>query len=461
MPRFLAIILLLFLGYSAKAQTFSGAGGSIPDAGVQTCFPVNVAGVGIVNSSYGLSGVCIEIIHPWDADLEIILKAPDGTKAPLSVQNGGAGANYIATCFTASASLPIVTAASPFTGNYLPQGYLGNMNNGQNADGVWELCIQDVTADDAGSLVSWSLTFSNTPAPPAPGCSINTPAGNTCQLATPVCNFNGFCGNTSATYTADTWPELSAAFCGGVIENNSFLKFTASSNIASFNIWVTNSLNALGIQMMIFGGGCGSGPVTSYGCNSRIFPTSTSPTLVTASGLSAGTTYYIMIDGYLGDVCDYTIVAAGGIDILNAAPVSPKICPGQSVNIAATGGNGIYAWSPAAGLNTAVGGFVTAKPDTTTLYSVTSTPSGSCPLVAHVLVTVNPKPQPGSDKAIDICTGTTTNLDSQFVLTDLTATWTKGGLPVADPSKVSDAGVYRLFVKNSLAVPIVLFLRLR
>lgn len=90
-------------------------------------------------------------------DLEIYLQAPDGTQVPLSLQNGGSGINYTGTCFTAAAAASINTAIAPFTGNYLPEGPLGTVNNGQNANGIWNLCIRDILMPDGGNLLNWSL----------------------------------------------------------------------------------------------------------------------------------------------------------------------------------------------------------------------------------------------------------------------------------------------------------------
>jgi hypothetical protein len=76
-----------------------------------------------------------------------------------------------------------------------------------------------------------SLAFASTgggglgnPTSPAPHCAVNDPAGKTCATATPICDLNGYCGSTSASYTAEYWSELNTAFCGS-IENNSFLIF--------------------------------------------------------------------------------------------------------------------------------------------------------------------------------------------------------------------------------------------
>ena len=212
------------------------------------------------------------------------------------------------------------------------------------------------------------------------------PAGNTCFEATPICDFNGYCGSTSSTYTVDTWGTegtvlgcgflglsscpgtgLIGAFCGS-IENNSFLSFTASSSTLSFDVLVYNSTDNNGIQIMIFSTtGC-SGDVTSYYCD-QLVPSST-PHTVSASGLIPGNTYYVMIDGYAGDVCDYEVTANTGV----AVPVSASsgsdigstiICPGESVVITASGGNGIYTWNTSPDLNATSGATVTATPPAT------------------------------------------------------------------------------------------------
>ena len=77
---------------------------------------------------------------------------------------------------------------------------------------------------------------------------------------------------------------------------------------------------------------------------------------------------------------------------LKACPtvtISPNvtICAGSSTVLAATGGNGTFSWSPAAGLNATSGASVTATPNATTVYTVTSTGAG-CTSTASVTVTV-------------------------------------------------------------------------
>src|SRR5690606_14573468 len=89
------------------------------------------------------------------------------------------------------------------------------------------------------------------PGSPPPPCTGATAAGNTCALATPICDINGYCGTTSSSYGANYWSQLNSTFCGS-IENNSFLSFTASSSTISFDVWITASQAGDGIQIMVF-----------------------------------------------------------------------------------------------------------------------------------------------------------------------------------------------------------------
>ncbi|MBD3638289.1 MAG: proprotein convertase P-domain-containing protein, partial [Crocinitomicaceae bacterium] len=176
MKRFLLILVLgLTLPISSLSQSFTqswGAGpGAIPDGGAPTltCFPITVTGVGNIDGTYGVTSVCIWITHPWDADLDIFLQAPDGTMVELSTDNGGSGDNYNGTCFSMSAGTSITAGVAPFAGSYIPEGNLSSVNNGQNANGTWSLCVADDVGVDAGFLNSWQINFGPNPPMVGPG----------------------------------------------------------------------------------------------------------------------------------------------------------------------------------------------------------------------------------------------------------------------------------------------------
>lgn len=259
-----------------------------------------------------------------------------------------------------------------------------------------------------------TFTICITPQATMPLCSASAPAGNTCAEATLICDVNGYCGSTSASYTADSWPALSTAFCGS-IENNSFIQFVANSSTVSLNVWVTSSTSNLGIQILIFSTPTCGGAVTSYTCVSPLAP-STMASSVTASGLTPGQTYYMMIDGYAGDVCNYVIGVNSGIQVSGQIISSAtNVCLGTPVTLTASGGNGVYAWNASPDLNSTTGAVVIATPTSQGAHVYTMTTNSSnpmCPSTSVSTVTVNAFSPPTPNAGIDdtICLGSTINL---------------------------------------------------
>ena len=109
-----------------------------------------------------------------------------------------------------------------------------------------------VTRSGWAAIIGCGTPVLPPPPPTPPPCTITTPAGNTCATVTPICDFNGYCGNTSSSYTVNSWWQLTNAFCGS-IENNSFFSFVAGAATVSLDVWVSNCTNnSGGIQFMIF-----------------------------------------------------------------------------------------------------------------------------------------------------------------------------------------------------------------
>jgi subtilisin-like proprotein convertase family protein len=175
----IATSLLLFLaGISLYAQTFYGTGGAIPDNGTPVDFIITVDALNhpSIDTTYGLESVCLNIIHTWDADLDIALIAPDGTYVDLVSGHGGGDDNFVNTCFNSNAGEHILHVWAPFTGTFHPTGDLGAVNNGQSGTGQWKLHILDTYAwADQGSLINWSLNFGDEPSLPFPFDSSDLP----------------------------------------------------------------------------------------------------------------------------------------------------------------------------------------------------------------------------------------------------------------------------------------------
>lgn len=164
---------LLYLNTSG--QTFSNTtGGFITDNTVE-CFPVTVTGLpaSIDSLSFGLLSVCLNIEHEYDANLDIYLKSPDGNQIKLVNNRGGSGRNFINTCFREDAGFSVINAVAPFPGNYVPEESLNTLNNLQNPNGIWQLCIHDEVPFNEGAMLNFSITFGPNP-PRTPQVSICT-----------------------------------------------------------------------------------------------------------------------------------------------------------------------------------------------------------------------------------------------------------------------------------------------
>ena len=108
--------------------------------------------------------VSVYLTHSYISDLSLWLIAPDGTTVPLTLNNGGGGANYGANCspdesrttFDDAAATSITAGTAPFMGTYRPQGSLASLVN-TTANGNWRLRITDGFGGTAGTLRCWSL----------------------------------------------------------------------------------------------------------------------------------------------------------------------------------------------------------------------------------------------------------------------------------------------------------------
>jgi subtilisin-like proprotein convertase family protein len=109
----------------------------------------------------------VRINHTFDADLDISLRAPDGTTFQAfdavgdTEDNFGSGAsncNGTPTTLDDSAATFIEAGIAPFAGSYRPKNPLA-VFNGKETSGTWTLRINDHGAGDVGTLYCWQLTI--------------------------------------------------------------------------------------------------------------------------------------------------------------------------------------------------------------------------------------------------------------------------------------------------------------
>jgi subtilisin-like proprotein convertase family protein len=188
----LSAVVFLLLSVPSTAQSFTNnTGGVIPDNNTLACFPITVSGLPnqVDSISFGLISVCMNINHQRMGDLDVILKAPDGTQVKLSNNSGASNTQFLNTCFREDANLSIAAAITPITGNYIPFETINRVNNRQNPNGVWQLCIIDELPTRNGNLLNFTLSFGNNPprTPEVSICSMTNGRGCKCADASQHC----------------------------------------------------------------------------------------------------------------------------------------------------------------------------------------------------------------------------------------------------------------------------------
>ncbi len=160
------------------------------------------------------------------------------------------------------------------------------------------------------------------------------------------------------------------------------------------------------------------------------------PSAVTDAGI-----YTLIVTNAAG--CSDT----GSVDLEVVTPpvlgpdTSITICDGAGLDLStvfATGSNSA-SWS--------LNGNVVADPGSVGeagTYVLTATNPAGCSASATASIDILPSPELGADRTISICDGAVADLTSLYTTTDLAASWTLSGAPVADPAAVHLAGTYRL-----------------
>jgi subtilisin-like proprotein convertase family protein len=176
--KLLNSFFLFFLGCTlVNAQTYSGTGGAVMPTGNDVVFTQIVSGLGpSMNSSFGITQLCLNLSHPDLTEVSIELVSPSGKSVEMVSNNPTGGPDYLNTCFDGSAGSSITAGTAPYTGSFRPTGYMGLFNNGSNPNGAWKLLIKIWNiAGVPGTLNSWSITFGPNPLVPVNLTSSNLP----------------------------------------------------------------------------------------------------------------------------------------------------------------------------------------------------------------------------------------------------------------------------------------------
>ncbi|HNQ90946.1 MAG TPA: Ig-like domain-containing protein [Verrucomicrobiota bacterium] len=126
---------------------------AIPDRGT-------VLSTIVISDAYAIRDINVQlnITHTRDSDLQVFLRAPDGTVIELFRNVGGSGQNFTGTVLDDEAGTLISAGTAPFAGTYRPTGDLSQLE-GKSVTGTWTLEIRDTAKKQTGTLNGWSITI--------------------------------------------------------------------------------------------------------------------------------------------------------------------------------------------------------------------------------------------------------------------------------------------------------------
>ena len=227
-------------------------------------------------------------------------------------------------------------------------------------------------------IYSLIICHSQIKAQVAPPCPNPPPPGaEACNTACVYCNFDGYTGINNGT------PSGGAPVCGQItLHNDQWFGFVAGTESITINIATSNCQDGNGLQAAFFDD-CQDDALT---CNPGSGGGGGQPLILSYSNFVPGQTYYLMIDGWTGDVCDYEIEVLDGsvtppAPSQPAVPVGPtKVCPGAVVEytIPPVPGAGYYQWitPPGSKINSGTTNNVTLPAPDGTTVTVTFGASG-------------------------------------------------------------------------------------
>jgi len=370
---------------------------NVPDsnpAGVNSG-SLNVSGVSGSMTINSIDSVCFNMSHTFTADMDIYLVSPFGTQMVLVADQGGAGDNFIGTCFSPAAVVPVVGAAAPFTGTFIPQDAAGfGAFNGENGNGLWTLHLVDDLGGDLGILQDWSMWFSA----PNYTYSWNSTGGPLSDTAASI-NVNPLTTTTyylTATDTLNGCQKLDTVTLA-VYNQLTLNPFTTPAIVCATgtDTLVANPAGGMGNYTYLWSDGLGTGDSASV--TGLPFDYTVGITLTDGCGS--------ITDSLLIDVADPLSIAS--TDTSNCGPGTGFVLSSNTI-----GGNGTntYSWTGGSISSTSTTGLVSA----TSNYTVTVTDGCGTTATSVSTVTINTPPvvslgldivQPSPPAILDAGTG--------------------------------------------------------
>lgn len=185
------------------------------------------------------------------------------------------------------------------------------------------------------------FSLNNAMAQLPPACGGTAPA-ILCDQACISCNFDGYVGTTQG------YPSGPAVEFCGTIENAQWMGFIAGKAEATFTVYPSKCHDGNGVQIALYES-CNQAPLA---CDKGKEDGGMLPVSIKAP-LTPGHNYFLLIDGYAGDQCDFSVevtpkeaVYEPPLDVVQSIQGKTEGCPGATFTYAVSPvfGAGAYIW---------------------------------------------------------------------------------------------------------------------
>ncbi len=337
----------------ANTQTTAIATGI---AGAATTINVAVAGMNNQNLQPGMiQSVCISsltffgfnLFPPGQqtlGDLRIRLICPDSsiiTLVPAGVTTSSTPFDgYTNTCFTATSTTNIGSAAPPYTGSYQPNQSFNNLN-GCSTNGVWkmEISVNNAASFGNGFFTGWSITLFD----PEISYNGNFTWAPTTDMNNPTSPTPTICPTETREYV------LTVTDTAGCKTVRDTVRIAVDSNCCNFTIAANTTQPSCGASN-------GAISITASPAGNYTYLWNDNNTSATRNNLPAGS-YSVTVTDVANGGCerDTTIVlnTAGNLSLQLTNPVNPSCGQANgSVTVGLSGGTAPYVVTITNGGNT-------------------------------------------------------------------------------------------------------------
>jgi PKD-like domain/CHU_C Type IX secretion signal domain len=301
-----------------------------------------------------------------------------------------------------------------------------------------------------------------------PACPSGSPSVS-CAEACINCNFDNYAGSTTG-FPSGVVPN----FCG-TVENAQWLGFIAGAVNAIFTITPSNCSNGDGVQVALYQD-CMGQPLD---CEIGMADGGNKPVNISVP-LAPGQNYFLMIDGYAGDQCDFIVsvspdsaVYQPKLELVGSISGATALCAGSTFeySVDPVVGAGAYLWTLPAGasIDTSSGTVFSKKNKVNITFGDQSgqicvQAVNSCDANPPCTSSLDVQILPDSEKPVFVtdsvahlaCTDAPIGVDIDIIpLANYTYLWTAAqGSGTVDAAnalrpKISEIGLYTLHARNT------------